>query len=216
MPRGPELELEPADYNRNREIDRMILRAVPRFLARYKRELSKRYGIDLDQELAGNPDRMMKMPDNLLPKMGQDLFRPPNVKGWDGGRTWINASTILARYNFLADLVAGGQKLNRNRNAMRLRKAYLPKSMRGKASSWDTRALLALPLLVTLESQESAGSTIDYLANLLLSRPLTDARRAKLLDVLLQARFDPKTKRTKTQILRVILLITSTPEYQLS
>lgn len=32
-------------------------------------------------------------------QLGQDLFYPPNVKGWDGGRTWINANTLLTRYN---------------------------------------------------------------------------------------------------------------------
>ncbi len=39
-------------------------------------------------------------------EMGQSLFRPPSVKGWDGGRTWINAGTWLARHNALADVAA--------------------------------------------------------------------------------------------------------------
>ncbi len=32
-----------------------------------------------------------------LRQMGQQLFQPPNVRGWVGGRTWINASTLAAR-----------------------------------------------------------------------------------------------------------------------
>ncbi|MCC6407067.1 MAG: DUF1800 domain-containing protein [Planctomycetes bacterium] len=32
-------------------------------------------------------------------RMGQALFRPPSVKGWDGGRTWINAGPWLERVN---------------------------------------------------------------------------------------------------------------------
>ena len=32
-----------------------------------------------------------------LRQIGQDLFAPPNVKGWPGGETWINSSTLLAR-----------------------------------------------------------------------------------------------------------------------
>jgi uncharacterized protein (DUF1800 family) len=32
-----------------------------------------------------------------LRQLGQDLFAPPNVKGWPGGETWINSSTLLAR-----------------------------------------------------------------------------------------------------------------------
>ncbi|MEE8104104.1 MAG: DUF1800 domain-containing protein [Planctomycetota bacterium] len=31
--------------------------------------------------------------------MGQELLAPPNVKGWPGGRTWINTATWLARIN---------------------------------------------------------------------------------------------------------------------
>jgi len=34
--------------------------------------------------------------------MGQNLFAPPNVKGWPGQDAWINASTLLARKQFLA------------------------------------------------------------------------------------------------------------------
>jgi len=37
-------------------------------------------------------------------RMGQSLFRPPSVKGWDGHRTWINAGTWVARHNTLVAL----------------------------------------------------------------------------------------------------------------
>jgi len=33
--------------------------------------------------------------------MGQNLFSPPNVKGWPGGEQWINSSSLLARKQFL-------------------------------------------------------------------------------------------------------------------
>ncbi len=33
-------------------------------------------------------------------KMGQELLFPPNVKGWDGEEAWINANTVLLRFNF--------------------------------------------------------------------------------------------------------------------
>ena len=38
--------------------------------------------------------------------IGQGLFYPPNVKGWDGGRAWINSSTLLGRSNLIADMLA--------------------------------------------------------------------------------------------------------------
>ena len=39
--------------------------------------------------------------------MGQNLFAPPNVKGWPGGEAWINANTLLARKQFLERLARG-------------------------------------------------------------------------------------------------------------
>jgi hypothetical protein len=39
--------------------------------------------------------------------MGQELFQPPNVKGWAGGRTWITSSSLYHRYNFSQQLLAG-------------------------------------------------------------------------------------------------------------
>jgi hypothetical protein len=38
--------------------------------------------------------------------MGQRLFYPPNVKGWDGGAAWLNSQTLIARENFAAGLMA--------------------------------------------------------------------------------------------------------------
>jgi len=33
--------------------------------------------------------------------MGQNLFAPPNVRGWPGGDAWINSNTLLARKDYL-------------------------------------------------------------------------------------------------------------------
>lgn len=41
---------------------------------------------------------------NEIAAMGQDLFNPPNVKGWIEGRSWINGRTLLARVNFAIQL----------------------------------------------------------------------------------------------------------------
>jgi uncharacterized protein (DUF1800 family) len=39
-----------------------------------------------------------------LAALGQELFNPPNVKGWPGGEAWISAGTLALRYH-LADIV---------------------------------------------------------------------------------------------------------------
>ncbi len=39
-----------------------------------------------------------------LENLGQNVFHPPSVKGWDGGQTWLNGQTLLARQNLALDL----------------------------------------------------------------------------------------------------------------
>ena len=38
--------------------------------------------------------------------LGQNVFAPPNVKGWDGGSAWINANALITRYNLPGYLAA--------------------------------------------------------------------------------------------------------------
>ncbi len=40
-------------------------------------------------------------------RLGQDLFYPPNVGGWPGGRFWITTRSAVGRANFAAALVGG-------------------------------------------------------------------------------------------------------------
>jgi len=53
--------------------------------------------------LDANTNRDLTLP--ALPKLGQELFNPPDVRGWEGGETWLNAVTLLERANFLNDLL---------------------------------------------------------------------------------------------------------------
>jgi uncharacterized protein (DUF1800 family) len=39
-------------------------------------------------------------------RMGQNLYAPPSVAGWDGGPAWINTTTMLARSNFALALLS--------------------------------------------------------------------------------------------------------------
>jgi hypothetical protein len=48
---------------------------------------------------------------NAMRQMGQILFAPTNVKGWDGGKAWITTSTLLFRYNFANYLINGDAML---------------------------------------------------------------------------------------------------------
>lgn len=39
-----------------------------------------------------------------MEKMGQSLFMPPNVKGWDGGTAWIATDKMMQRFNFASKM----------------------------------------------------------------------------------------------------------------
>ena len=43
----------------------------------------------------------------MLSDLGQDVFEPPTVKGWEGGRLWITSASLLVRNNFAAELSTG-------------------------------------------------------------------------------------------------------------
>ena len=43
----------------------------------------------------------------LARRLGQDLFDPPNVKGWPGGTRWITTSSLLDRTQMLHRAIRG-------------------------------------------------------------------------------------------------------------
>lgn len=43
-----------------------------------------------------------------LETLGQNLFAPPSVKGWDGGQAWLNGQTLLFRQNLALALCSRG------------------------------------------------------------------------------------------------------------
>jgi uncharacterized protein (DUF1800 family) len=62
-----------------------------------------------------------------MANMGQVLYEPPDVSGWDAGRSWFSTGAMLARMNFAA-VLAGNQRFNLARG--------------GKASAQSADALL--------------------------------------------------------------------------
>jgi uncharacterized protein (DUF1800 family) len=51
-----------------------------------------------------------------MANMGQQLFEPPDVNGWELGPGWISTSSMLSRMNF-ASTLAGNQRFNLARDA---------------------------------------------------------------------------------------------------
>jgi uncharacterized protein (DUF1800 family) len=45
----------------------------------------------------------------LLSRLGQNVYEPPSVKGWDGQRNWVTSTTLMLRTQFIADLIQTNQ-----------------------------------------------------------------------------------------------------------
>jgi hypothetical protein len=43
----------------------------------------------------------------FIANLGQDLFHPPNVGGWPGGRAWLSTRAVIGRANYVAALLGG-------------------------------------------------------------------------------------------------------------
>jgi uncharacterized protein (DUF1800 family) len=87
---------------------------------------------------------MQKMASHLR-ELGQQVFYPPNVKGWAGGRTWINSATFLGRANLVRTIVEDPA----TRFAGRPLAAYLAEfglSQPEQVVAWLAELLIAVPL----------------------------------------------------------------------
>ncbi len=90
---------------------------------------------------------------NSLQQLGQGLYYPPSVKGWDGGRTWINTSTLLGRSNLIRNLLGGD------------------KTRFGKQN---------LEQHFVTQGAASMGEIVAYLETVLFAVPLPDSARQKI------------------------------------
>jgi uncharacterized protein (DUF1800 family) len=123
----------------------------------------------------------------LLRQLGQDLFAPPNVRGWPGGHAWINSQTLLARKAFLERLLrvdearitmASMERLPEKPIARRVLQAML--EIRFSASEWlrpyegreMPRTLQAVLLAAAPANEEAASGQGVELLRALLADPV--------------------------------------------
>lgn len=88
--------------------------------------------------------------------LGQSLFSPPNVSGWEGDKAWINTNTLPARNRF-SDRIIDGSKSNLN----------------------------IIEYARTFDSAEYAEDFISDIAELFFTYELSEGRKKYLLDILL-------------------------------
>ena len=121
-----------------------------------------------------------------LSELGQALFFPPNVKGWDGGRAWINSSTLLGRANFVRRLLLAGET------------TYPPGG---------------LTAVLDAAGATTPEKSVDYLTELLVAVPLPKDARATLIEFAAAPHNRAERERLLRELVHAIA---TQPEFQLA
>ena len=139
----------------------------------------------------GTPTRSTGTLSDGLSAMGQELFDPPSVAGWCGGRSWINTSTLFTRQNVCTYLITG-------------------KDPRQK--KWDRKQVNYDPMLLLagVDSREPEP-VVDHFVGFMLGDHTPMARREPLYKFMRER--DKGV--TKDSLIGLLTLITAMPEYQL-
>ena len=132
--------------------------------------------------------------DRMTQQMGQQLFEPPDVKGWRYGRTWISSDRLFTRYNAIAELV----------------RSVPQPGCQG----------IDLVAFVQQAGCQTAEEVVDYLTKTCLLLPLSAEKRAELIAYV--GALPPPSEWTQRHaelnehLRNVLIFITSLPEYQMT
>lgn len=172
----------------------------------------------------------------LLNQLGQHLFEPPSVKGWDGGRAWISTNTLLLRQNAAHLLLHGGDPggvmFNREELRARVEKLQELRNFQGgQAPSGDDNLervervqqrmkdgrlrmppLLSVAQLAVAEDRADRTRLVDVLAARLLAAPPGAAARKAFDEQAARIRLPADDSAVKDLAYQMM----ACPEYQLT
>ncbi len=142
-----------------------------------------------------SPIRSLSVLNSASDLMGQQLFQPPNVKGWDGGRGWINTSTLFTRQNLMVYLLTGRSP---------------------KSQEWEVNkdGFDATHLVAAAKKPDGSVSMEDGIAWLLRCSLATPPQTERVADVLTSLR-SRNVPLDNHGVIEALCLITAIPEYQL-
>lgn len=145
------------------------------------------------------------LPANALRLLGQELFLPPSVKGWEGGATWINTNTLLTRHNLALLLVEGQNVLPMSANRPAVRAA-----MERITAHLETPPASA-SRLISNEDRSSTETMMGAIQRRFLQASFSAGSYSTLGDYIRTAKSDDPSN-----LLSIIRLALCTPEYQLT
>ncbi len=142
----------------------------------------------------GVPPRDLSTLNSATDLMGQSLFMPPSVKGWECGQTWINTSTFFVRQNLAVYLITGKR----------------PDAFDWDESlaHWNTSALEAA---IAARTSGDASKEADALMDIALAIDASTERREQFKKYVQTLNGPLKGER----LVAALCLVTAMPEYQL-
>ncbi len=166
--------------------------------------------------------------------LGQEIFEPPSVKGWEGGFSWINTNTLLARYN-CADLILADERQMQLKDGIdrwvrvgaEKDVFWLSEDQKKQAASLIAELKKAgdiqkteiekapkafsVTKLIGEEEKKDSSKIVQALERRFMRIPLPKERVLAIKEYL-----DSQPERNEAAIRHAIRLMMSTPEYQLT
>jgi len=151
-------------------------------------------------------------------QLGQVLFMPPNVAGWDWGKAWINTNTLLSRYNVAGFITKGSQDdtplannddgammdMEMDRKQMRVGNAMQRAAQRWEGPDFER--------IAPRELREDPEKLVDALIFRFFQMPLSGKERETFVEY---ARSKKGAIFTNKETGELCHLMLSTPRYQL-
>ncbi len=137
----------------------------------------------------------------FLRQQGMDIFNQPNVKGWEGGNSWLTSQIFLQRNN-VADLLCNGRTISRKS----LNK--MPDEIMK-----DDFVIDKIKVSIDFDTSGDNKNIINDLSNRLLFK--TEQNLQKDMEEILKYDFNPTSENAQNAVMRLFNYIVKTPEFQL-
>ena len=142
-------------------------------------------------------------------QLGQVLFLPPNVAGWDWGQAWINTNTLLTRYNLAGFLTKGAGELDKAPKDAQVKNPGMTPAPKKMGRGWqgpDYEKIAPRAL------RDEPAKLVDSLVFRFFQNPVADKARNSFIEYAVSKQGVIFTNKETAELCHLIL---STPYYQL-
>jgi len=132
----------------------------------------------------------------VIASMGQNIFEPPSVKGWDGGKAWISTESMIERFNFATKI--SSQKFE------------------------ELKPFMSPTQLASRQGLKTSNDAVNYFLDILVDGDVPDYTRARLVKYMETDLEGKPTRGVKNEqvldakLRGLVHLIMSLPTYQLA